>query len=98
MKEKYKYLVQKMTDDPQARIVKLSNNHIHILLQGNVVITSYKITEKDNFIIVEWIASMWVMGTHKHKWTYEHNYPQEKIVQEMSEFIWWKTKEIFRYI
>lgn len=36
-----------------------------------------------------------MLGTHKHKWSFAHNYPHEKMVNEIEENMEWKSKQMF---
>jgi len=38
---------------------------------------------------------MAMLGTHKHKWSFPHNYPQEKMIEEIEEHMEWNTKQMF---
>jgi hypothetical protein len=95
MAKKYEYIIEHMTNYPDAKVVKVTRDHIHILARGNSTATNYFITESFNSVEIEWVGQMAILGTHKHKWSFPHNYPQEKIVEEIEEYMDWKVKQIF---
>jgi hypothetical protein len=95
MAKKYEYLIECMTHDPNAKVVKVTRDHIHIRATGQATATNFFITESFNLVEIEWVGQMSVLGTHKHKWSFAHNYPQEKMVHEIEEYMEWKTKQMF---
>ena len=95
MAKKYAYLIETLTSDPSINVVKATRYHIHIRGTGQATATNFLITESFNTVIIEWIGQMALMGTHKHKWTFPHNYPQEKMAKEIQEYLVWKAKQMF---
>ena len=92
---KYEYLINRLTNYPSSRVIKLTRDHIHIRATEQHTSEDFLITEVYNSVVIEWVAQLAMMGTHKNKWTFPHNYPQEKMYSEIEEFIEWKTKQIF---
>lgn len=95
MMAKYEVLVTLLTDDPTARVVKVTRDHIHIKSMSQTAETSFLITENFGTVDITWIANLGFMGTHNHKWSFPHHYDQELIVREMMTFLDWKSKQIF---
>jgi hypothetical protein len=95
MAQKYEYLIDCMTSDNVARVIKVERDHIHIRATGQTTATNFLITESFNSVIIEWIGQMGMLGTHKHKWTFPHNYPQEKMMKEIEEYMLWKSNQMF---
>ena len=95
MAKKYEYLIGKMTDDPSMKVVKVTRDHINIRGTSTTSTTNFLITESFNSVVIEWIGQLSIYGTHNKKWTFVHNYPQEKMLQEIETFLKWKSKEIF---
>lgn len=95
MAKKYEYLVERLTTTPSAKVVKVTRDHIHIRATGQTTASSYFITENFNSVEIEWVGQIAIFGTHKHKWSFPHNYPQEKIMAEIEEYMVWKAKQMF---
>jgi hypothetical protein len=95
MSKKYEYLINRLTDDPKAKVVKVTRDHIHICAAGQTTTTNFLITETFNSVQIEWVAQLGALGNHNHKWTFQHNYPQENMIQEIEKFMVWKSKEMF---
>ena len=95
MAKKYACLIQRLTDDPSAKVVKVTRDHVHIRAVGQTTATSYFIMENFNNVVIEWVGQLGMLGTHKHQWSFPHNYPQDKMVDEIEEYMEWKTKQMF---
>lgn len=95
MANKYAYLINRLTNDPSAKVVKVTRDHVHIRAVGNSTATNFFITENFNTVVIEWLGQLGLLGNHKHKWTFPHNYPQEKMIQEIEEYMEWKTNQMF---
>jgi hypothetical protein len=95
MAKKYEYLTERLASEPKAKVVKVTRDHIHIRSTGQSTATDFFITENFNSVEIEWIGQLSLLGTHKHKWTFVHNYPQEKMLNEIEEYMEWKSKQIF---
>lgn len=95
MAKKYEYLIDRMTSDPSAKVVKVTRDHIHIRATGQATATNFFITESFNSVEIEWVGQMAMLGTHKHKWSFAHNYPQDKMISEIEEYMEWKSKQMF---
>jgi hypothetical protein len=95
MAKKYEYLIKGLTDDPYSQVVKVTHDHIQIRAISQTSEVNYFITENFNKVEIEWVGRLGMMGTHKHKWSFPDNYPQAKILEEMEEFMTWKTDQMF---
>lgn len=95
MAKKYEFLISKLTEEPSAKVVKVTRDQIHIQAQGQSTATNFIITETFNKTEIEWIGQMGMLGNHKHKWTYAHNYPQQKMLDEIGEYMEWKSQQMF---
>lgn len=95
MAKKYEYLIEKLTETPGAKVVQVTRDHIHIRAAGQTTATNFLITEGFNSVEIEWVGQMAMLGTHKHRWTFPHNYPQQKMFEEIEEFMEWKLKQMF---
>lgn len=94
MAKKYEYLIDRMTNDPSARVVKVTRDHIHIRATEQTTETNYFITEGFNIVEIEWVGQMAMLGIHKQKWSFPHNYPQEKIIEEIGGYLVMKTNQM----
>jgi hypothetical protein len=95
MAKKYEFLISKLTEDTTAKVVKVTRDHIHIRAVGNSTATNFFITENFSKTEIEWIGQLGMLGKHKHRWTFPHNYPQEKMLNEIGEYLEWKSKQMF---
>lgn len=95
MSEKYGYLIKNLTIEPSAKVIKVTRSQVHIKAAGQSAITNYLIMENFNTVDIEWIGQTAVLGTHKHRWSFPHNYPQDKMLQEIGEYMQWKYEQIF---
>lgn len=95
MAKKYNTLIEGLTDDPSAQVIKVTRDQIYIRALGRTAEVDYIITENFNKVEVDWIGKFGMMGTHKHKWSFPENYPQTKILMDIEEFMMWKTNQIF---
>ncbi len=95
MSRKYEYLIGGLINGYKAKVIKVTRDHIHISAVGQTTITNFLITETFNSVQIEWIAQLGLLGKHSHKWTFQHNYPQENMIQEIEKFMEWKSKEMF---
>jgi hypothetical protein len=95
MAKKYEYLIDKLTGDGGGRVLKVTRDHIHICNQDLNTATNFFINESFNSVEVEWVANLGPLGTHKHKWSFANNYPQDKMMSEMEQFMEWKAKQMF---
>ncbi len=93
--KKYEYLVDKLTQVPSAKVSKVTRDQILIRVEGQTTSTNFIITETFNKTEIEWVGQMAMLGTHKHKWTYPHNYPQERMIDEIGEYMAWKSNQLF---
>ena len=93
MAKKYEFLISKLTEDTTAKVVKVTRYHIHIRAVGNSTATNFFITENFSKTEIEWIGQLGMLGKHKHRWTFPHNYPQEKMLNEIGEYLEWKSKQ-----
>jgi hypothetical protein len=95
MAKKYEFLVGKLTQEPSAKVVKVTRDQIHIRAEGQTTATNFIITETFNKTEIEWVGQMAMLGKHNHKWTYPHNYPQQKMLDEIGEYMEWKSNQMF---
>lgn len=96
MAKKYEYLIESMTNEPGAKVIKVTRDHILIRLNLPTASRSFfYITENFNLVRIEIDVISIMTGTLKHKWEFDHDFPQEKMVEEIQEFIQGKAKEMF---
>ncbi|WP_133256599.1 hypothetical protein [Flavobacterium tibetense] len=83
MKRKYSLLIEWLTSDPKARITKTTRDHIEISCIYPSSITKFLITENFNFVEIDWISNLGVMGNHKLNWKFPNNTHQESIIEKI---------------
>lgn len=93
--KKYEYLIQHLTNYPGAKVRKVTRDSIHIEAVGQTTRTTYVILENFGIVNISWVGEMGMMGTHKQKWSFPQNYPQEKMIQEISTYMQWKSSQMF---
>ena len=95
MANKYKYLIERLTAHPDAKVVKITRDHVHIRAVGNATATNYLITEMLNTVEIEWVGQMGYLGEHKKKWVFPDTYSQPLMVGEIENYMEKKSKEMF---
>lgn len=94
MAKKYEYIIDRLTKYPTAKVVKVTRDHIHIQSIDQSTITDFYITECYNSVQIKWEVRMAMLGKHNHKWSFVHNYPQDKIINEIEEYLEWNLKQM----
>ena len=94
IEKKYKFLVEKLLEEPNSKVVKVARDQIHITIEGNSTQTNFIITENFKKTEIFWVVKMAFLGTHKNKWTFNEDYPQYKMLSEIQDYVVWKTNQI----
>lgn len=94
MAKKYDFLVCKLTGDVNAKVIKVTRDHIHIRYENLGTTMNFLIDELPNQVQIEWIANVGIYGKHTNKWIFEHSYPQANMIVEIEKFMDWKFKQI----
>ncbi len=81
MKKKYAELIDWLTSDPNARIIKITRDHVHISMVMQTTATHFFITEIFNGVVVEWNAKLGLMGDHKKKWKFLSTTSNEQMIE-----------------
>lgn len=99
MLEKYKYLIEKLTEDPRINIFKITRDFVHLKSSStyNNISTNFFITETFNSVEIEWVGELGTLGTHKKKWLFPNKYSQEDILVEIQNFMISKHKDTFGF-
>lgn len=87
MLEKYKFLVDKLTEEQSSRIIGVTRDNIHIRSQNQTASTDYIIMENFDETRIEWIGRSELLGTHKHEWKYPSGYSQEQIILDICNYM-----------
>lgn len=95
MLKKYEYLVSRMTNDPSAKIAKVTRDQIYIKAKGEYTSVEFLITELFDSVQIDWVSNLAFQGIHKKRWKFPHNSPQELMYKEIDDYIAKKWKEIF---
>lgn len=95
MTKKYEYLIGRLAEYPGARVIKVTRDHVHIRAEGQATATNFLISENFNKVEIEWVGQLAILGTHRHKWSFPHDFPQEKMIKEMEEYMEWKANQVF---
>ena len=83
MKQKYALLIEWLTSEPNAQIVKIKRDHIQISMKMQTTETLFYITETFNGVEVEWNAKFGMMGNHEKKWKFSLNTTNEEMIEKI---------------
>jgi len=95
IKKKYEELVNWLTDDPNAKITKLTRDHIQITLLGRTTSTNFFITETFGGVEIEWTTNLGPLGIHKKNWTFESGTSNEDIIEVIGIYLQEYQRKIF---
>lgn len=95
MKQKYSKLIEWMTSDPKAKIVKISRDHIQISCVMQTTATHFFITETFSGVEIEWKAILGMMGNHKMKWKFPSTISDEDIILKIGTDLEEYNKKLF---
>ena len=84
MLNKYSLLIKWLTSNPNAKIVKVTRDHIQISCIMQTTATYFYITETFNGVVIDWKATLGSMGNHNLNWKFTVTTPQEKIIEMFS--------------
>lgn len=90
MENKYKVLIDYLLSEPASRISKLSNDNIEVSSPSYI----FNIDYVGNNTEVTLNAVLPVLGQFSNNWKYPDGYPQEKIIEEIENFLDWKITEL----
>ena len=82
--KKYEFLIHKLTCDSIGEVVLFTTDYIHIRTTGSNKGMNFFISETLNTIEIVWVRQLSVHKTLKHTWTFLQNYPQDKMIHEIS--------------
>lgn len=89
MKEKYKILVEYLTQHPSSKISQLTKD--------SIIITSSTFTSTIDYISnsteINLEGLFPIIGRFSKRWKYPEGYPQEKIIEEIENYLDWKMDE-----
>jgi len=80
MKQKYSILIQWLTNNPNARVVKATRDHVQISCVMQTTATYFFITETFGGVEIIWDARLGIMGNHKKKWDFSSTTSEEEII------------------
>ena len=80
MEKKYSQIVEWMTQEPGAKIVNITRDHIQTSYITQTTATYFFITETFNGVEIEWDARLGFSGNHKLKWKFQPNTNEEVII------------------
>jgi hypothetical protein len=90
MENKYRILINYLLSEPSSRILKLSDDSIVVSSPGY----TFNIDYVGNNTEIALNAVLPVLGQFSNKWKYPDGYPQEKIIEEIENFLDWKITEL----
>jgi len=94
MEQKYKTLVLYFTQHPASRITKLTNDSITI--SSSTI--NVKIDSVGGNTEVYLDAIMPIVGKISNKWKFQQGYPQDKMIEDIENFLEWKVEQFNKMI
>jgi hypothetical protein len=89
MKEKYKILVEYLTQHPSSRISQITKDSIIISSSTYTFTIDYM----GNGTEINLKGFFPIIGKYSKRWKYPERYPQEKIIEEIENYLDWKMNE-----
>lgn len=90
MKSKYSTLVEYLTNTNSSKITKLT--------QDSIIISSPTMTFYINYVgsntEIDLVTIMPVVGKLSNNWKYPDNYPQDKIILDIENYLKWEISKI----
>ena len=90
MINKYKLLIDYLTSYPSSKIIKLKHD--------GLIISAPNMTFSIDYIgyntEIELMAFLPLVGKFSKKWKYPDDFPQDKIIQEIENFISWELSKV----
>jgi hypothetical protein len=90
MKNKYKILIEYLTAYPSSKITKLTQDSIVISAPTMTFHIDYVGTNTE----IELFAFMPLIGKFSKKWKYPDDFPQDKIIQEIENYLEWEISKM----
>lgn len=95
MKKKYATLIDWLTNEPSAKVVKVTSDYVQINCIMKTTATYFFITETFGGVEIEWVARLGIMGNHKLKWYFSSNTTEIEIIQKLSDDLEELNKKLF---
>ena len=89
MKEKYKILVEYLTQHPSSRISQITKDSIIISSSTYTFTIDYM----GNGTEINLTGFIPLIGRFSKRWKYPEGYPQEKVIEEIENYLEWKMNE-----
>lgn len=89
MKGKYKTLIDYLTAPQGAKVVKEANEYIVISSSSWTVNINYSAGD----LIISLKGGMPLIGQFSKRWTYPSGYPQDKMIEEIENYMTWLMEE-----
>ncbi|WP_415374591.1 hypothetical protein [Patiriisocius sp. Uisw_017] len=80
MRQKYRDLIGWLTDDPNAKVTKVTRDHVEVTNKMPTTTTTFFITENFDGVDIEWNAQLGAMGNHKQNWKFPKGTSEENMV------------------
>ncbi|MFC6269877.1 hypothetical protein [Frigoriflavimonas asaccharolytica] len=83
IRNKYKLLVEFLSNHPNANITKITRDYIKIDCIMQTTSATYEILQNFNQVEVFWYSNLGLMGQHKLKWSFNSNTSQEQMIEKI---------------
>ena len=95
IKQKYSTLIQWLTNYPNARVVKVTRDHVQISCIMQTTATYFFITETFGGVEIIWDARLGIMGNHKMKWDFTSTTSEEEMIERIGVYIEEYNEKLF---
>jgi hypothetical protein len=83
MKQKYKFLIEELSQEATPEFCEVTRDHIYFRFVGNPTTINYYITEQFGKVNIEWMLQLGTIGKKQLKWTFLENKPQEEMLVQI---------------
>jgi len=95
MLKKYSEIVSTLVADPDAKVVKVTRDHVHVAnIKANTA-THFYITENFNCVGIQWTFQVGNSDIHKKGWEFPSSTSQKKMMETIGAFLNKKSEELF---
>ena len=85
MKQKYKYLIDELSQGDLPQFVEVTRDHIYFRFPGNPTTINYYITEHfGGKVQIEWLLQLGAIENRKLNWMFPTTMTQEKMIKQIA--------------
>lgn len=84
MTQKYKYLIDELSQGSIPQFVEVTRDHIYFRFPGNPTTINYYITEHFGKVQIEWFLQLGQLANRRLKWMFPQTMTQEKMIEQIA--------------